>query len=67
MTLGIQVLAWNRHTKGGGDKPVDVIPILPYERFNWAYQSDIDTKWYMQISNFEMQVVQISNTYLYCI
>jgi len=34
-----------------------VIPILPYDRFNRVYQSDIDTKYDMQICNFEMQVV----------
>jgi len=61
MTLGIHVLASNRHKKGGGDKPVNVIPILPYDRFNRVYQSDIDTKYYMQICNFEMQVAQNSS------
>ena len=34
---------------GGQYKPVNVIPILPYDWFNRIYQSDIDTKYYMQI------------------
>jgi hypothetical protein len=34
---------------GCRDPPVNMVPILPYDRFNRVYQSDIDTTYYMQI------------------